>query len=553
MLDASTSGSYLITAGHCNLSDRACADRLQDLDPAGNLINCAQGNLQDLKKQPYAEPLASAVLLASLTPGIKGLTREELVRQVMAPGYDPNQFEGTFQAFRTYGSYFHEREGRFFFDLEENENAKVEIEALRLSDERAREEVNTIWKQDLFKEAQQVVLFTEPEATKTALDHQAKNSLRFVLSPRRLSSVERHAIYFGSELRNQILLLEPRDETTHHLNNRDILTAAKRAIAAASLAPSASTSERRNRYENISVQERRNVRDFIKTAGLVYVRVEEWGERHEDSVFELESLGQAWDKQAILEHLRKQIYPRTLFLEHLKERLPSFYGMTIAQVEQIYKKTLGYPVPIMVPDVSDAIVALVEDRNCILGLQHQRRNFCGERVDLGAGEMPLAVLATPWPAVPPVPAHEPSSPIPPGLPAKTSAPIPVPEPPGHSASFDERVTPSCRSKGELRQALAGKLSDVEGQAIQSARFQIFARYEKASLADYPSALRGSLTDSGDLEVQLDLTIPGPMDKAKVESLCESLPNLVNGTYSSRLRIITRTHPERDSAEDGGQG
>ena len=41
MLDASTSGSYLITAGHCNLSDRACADRLQDLDPAGNLINCA--------------------------------------------------------------------------------------------------------------------------------------------------------------------------------------------------------------------------------------------------------------------------------------------------------------------------------------------------------------------------------------------------------------------------------------------------------------------------------------------------------------------------------
>ena len=175
MLDASTSGSYLITAGHCNLSDRACADRLQDLDPAGNLINCAQGNLQDLKKQPYAEFLASAVLLASLTPGIKGLTREELVRHVMAPGYDPNQFEGTFQAFRTYGSYFHEREGRFFFDLEENENAKVEIEALRLSDERAREEVKTIWKQDLFKEAQQVVFFTEPEATKTALDHLAKN------------------------------------------------------------------------------------------------------------------------------------------------------------------------------------------------------------------------------------------------------------------------------------------------------------------------------------------------------------------------------------------
>lgn len=265
----------------------------------------------------------------------------------------------------------------------------------RMSDERAQEEVKTIWKQDLFRETQQVVVFTEPEATKNTLDKLAKNSLRFVFSPRRLSSVERHAIYFGSELRNQIILLEPREEATHHLNNKDILAAAKRAIAASNLAPSASTSERRNRYENISSQERRNVRDFIKTAGLVYIRVEEWGDRPGDSIFELESLGQAWDKQAILEYLRKQIYPQALFLEHLKEKLQSFHGMTIAQVEKIYKNTLGYPVPIMVPDVSDAIVALVEDRNCILGLQHQRRNFCGERVELGAGELPLAVLAPP--------------------------------------------------------------------------------------------------------------------------------------------------------------
>jgi hypothetical protein len=551
MLDASPSGSYLITAGHCNLSDRACADRLQDLDPAGNLINCAQGNLQDLKKQPYAESLASAVLLASVTPGIKGLIREELVRHVMAPGYDPNQFESTFQAFRTYGAYFHEREGRFFFDLEENENAKVEIEAIRLSDERAQEEVKTIWKQDLFRETQQVVVFMEPEATKNALDKLAKNSLRFVLSPRRLSSVERHAIYFGSELRNQILLLEPREETTHHLINRDILAAAKRAIAASNLAPTASTSERRNRYENISSQERKNVRDFIKTAGLVYVRVEEWGDRPGDSIFELESLGQAWDKPSIIEYLRKQIYPRTLFSEHLKEKLQSFHGMTIAQVEKIYKNTLGYPVPTMVPDVSDAIVTLVEDRNCVLGLQHQRRNFCGERVDLGVGELPLAVLALPWPAAPSVPAPEPPRAIPPEPTPRPSGLIPIPEPQGPSSNFEERATPSCRSKGELRQALAGKLTDVEGQAVQSARFQIFARYAKANLADYPSALRGALTESGDLEVQLDLTIPGPMDKAKVESLCESLPTLANGTYTSRLRIMTQIHQESESAEDGG--
>ncbi|MFH1084131.1 MAG: hypothetical protein V1751_12145, partial [Pseudomonadota bacterium] len=263
MIDATPPGSFLITAGHCCLTDHACEDRLQDLDPAGNLINCAQRNFQDLKNQPYAESLASAVLLASLAPGVKGLTREELIRHVVFPGCDPNQFEATFQAFRTYGSYFHEREGRFFFDLQENENAKVEIEAIRLGDEKAREQVKTIWKQDLFHETQQVVIFTDPETTKNSLDQMPKNSLRFVLSPRRLSSFERHAIYYGSEMRNQILLFEPREETSNHLNNADILAVAKRSLAASSLAPTAGTTERRSRYERIAGQERKNVKDFI--------------------------------------------------------------------------------------------------------------------------------------------------------------------------------------------------------------------------------------------------------------------------------------------------
>src|SRR5574341_497667 len=97
MLDASPQGSYLITGAHCKLTDSACADRLQDLDPAGSLINCAQRNLEDLRNQPYAEGLASAVLLASLAPGVKGLTREELIRHAVFPGCDPNRFEATLQ------------------------------------------------------------------------------------------------------------------------------------------------------------------------------------------------------------------------------------------------------------------------------------------------------------------------------------------------------------------------------------------------------------------------------------------------------------------------
>jgi hypothetical protein len=541
MLDAASQGSFLFTGAHCKLTDAACADRLQDLDPAGSLINCAQRNLEDLRTQPYAEGLASAVLLASLAPGIKGLTREELVRHAVFPGCDPNRFEGTLQAFRTLGTFFHEREGRFFFDLEENENAKVEIEAMRLSDERAREEVVAIWKQGLFRETQQAVVFVDPGTTRLALDQISKSAPRFVLSPRRLSAPERHALYFGSELRNQIILLEPRDDAVNLLANPDILVAAKRSIAAASLAPNASTAERRNRYERISGQERGNVRDLIKSAGLAYVRVETWGDRPEDSHFEIESLGQWWDKQAILDYLRRQIYPRPRFLEHLRERLPGFHGRTVSQVDRVYRSTLGFPVPTTVAEIEDVIVTLVEDRNRILGLQHQRRNYCGERVDLGAGERQQAILAPPWP--PSAPTPSPMLPIPQPSGPQLAAPVLKPEPSTPEVVREERATTYCRTKAELRQAVAEKLADSPEGEIAKVKLQVFSKYQGTNLADHPSAIRGGLTCAGDLEVQIDFAILGPMDKAQVESLCESLPNLPDGTYSARLSVVKRVKEE----------
>jgi len=54
MLEAGPTGSYILTGGHCRLTNKGCANRLQDLDPAGNLINCAQRNHEDLKMQAYA-------------------------------------------------------------------------------------------------------------------------------------------------------------------------------------------------------------------------------------------------------------------------------------------------------------------------------------------------------------------------------------------------------------------------------------------------------------------------------------------------------------------
>jgi hypothetical protein len=154
MLDASGPDSRFLTAAHCKLTDSACADRLQDLDPAGTTIACATGNLRDLKNQPYAEAIASATLMTSLVPTgrMKGVSKEELIRHVAEPGYDPNQFEATLEAFRRYGSYFHREEERFYFDIEENEEAKVELEAYRSgSDEAARQQIGEVWLRDLSK------------------------------------------------------------------------------------------------------------------------------------------------------------------------------------------------------------------------------------------------------------------------------------------------------------------------------------------------------------------------------------------------------------------
>jgi len=550
MLDATPSGSFLLTAAHCKLTDQACADRLQDLDPSATLINCAASNLRDLSNQPYAEPLASAVLLTSLAPAgrMRGVSREEVVRNVVAPGCDPNQFETGFQAFRTYGSFFHEREERFFFDLEENEYAKVAIATIHIQDQRARDEIQKIWKQDLFGDTKQTVFFSDPDKTRQALEGLSRNFPRYVLSPRRLSVVERHGLYFGAEQRNLILLFEPRDEETNLFTNPDLLAFAKKSLAAADLAPSAATAERRNRYEGIAAKERKNVRNTIKSSGLMYVQIEKWSDCPDDTIFERESLGQAWSKEEVLKHLRTHVYPQPLIQEHLVTNMDSLTGQTISQVENLYRNTLGYPVPLTVTAVSDAIIDLVEDRDRVLGLRHTRRNFCGEHVILGAGELPQAILHEPWPATTPPPSVTPPPQVPPpGTPSDEHEPDHViPEP---SISLEERNTIACNSPEELRKEIAVRIQDIEGSAVHRAMFTIFVNYENVDLAGYPSALRGSLSGPGGLEVQLKITCPGPMDKAEVESRCESLPVFPNASYQARLSLETKTSSETDDFED----
>lgn len=549
MLDATSEGAYLMSAAHCRITDAQCANRLLDLDPTGTLLNAAQSNYRDLAGQPYAEAIASSVLLASLVPGGRaaGLSADELVRHVVKPGDDPNQFYAGIEAFKKFGTRFHEREGRFVFDLEENEYAKVELDAIKFNDEAARDQIVQIWLQDVFRDTQQSVIFRDLEETRVALQSFTKRGQRYVLAPRRLSQEERFSLYQGLELRNQVLLLEPRDTRVSHLTDTNLLALAKRLKAARQLAGSSTSMERRARFEKIEREQMGQINRALK-AGFVYVRIEGWGDQPSQVQFEEESLGQASSRDDVRSYLLAQVYPQSLFEEHLRKNLSSLFGQRVEQVDRAYRNTLGFPVPLTDGIVSDALVTLASDRNPSLGLQHSKGNFCGKKVSLSDAERNQAVLSQPWP--------EGSDGAPQASlfssPTSADVDVAVESPPMEqtaqresvtpipSVSVEERATPHCRSLGELRQQVAARLTDLEDPVIRSARFTALADYRGQDLSGLPAAYRGALTGPGDLGLQLDITVRGPMTKADLEQHCEKLPNITGAGYSVRFTVDVPT-------------
>lgn len=558
MLDATAESAYLMTAAHCRITDNQCADRLLDLDPTGTLVNAALSNHRDLAAQPYAESIASSVLLASLVPGghAAGISAEELVRHVTKPGDDPNQFHAGLEAFRKFGTRFHEREGRFLFDLEENEYAKVELDALKYNDETARDQIIQMWLLDVFRDTHQSVIFRDLEETRSALQGFSRRGQRYVIAPRRLSQEERFALYQGLELRNQVLLLEPRDSRVNHLSNPDLLAIAKRLKASRQLTGSSTNAERRLKFERIERDQVQQIHRTLKSAGLVYIRIERWGDQPSQALFEEENLAQAASKEEVRNSLLAQIYPPSLIEEHLRMNLAELIGQRVEQVDRTYRNTLGYPVPLTDTSISDALIALVGDRNRILGLQHPKGNFCGERVVLSDSEISQAVLTQPWPEgsdrSPQVRLF--SSPA--SVDAGALLEPPVAEPASLSARpiftpaipVEERATPSCRSLGELRQQVAARLSDMEAPVIRSARFEVFADYRNQDLSGFSASYRGALTGPGDLDIQIKLIIAGPMTKAAIEQYCEKLPNLPEASYSARLTVETPSEGQANREE-----
>lgn len=559
MLDAAGEGTYLMTGANCRITDSGCADRLFDLDPTGTLIATGQSTYRDLQAQPYAEAIASAVLLASLVPGGRsaGLSPDELVRHVVRPGDDPNQFHAGTEAFKKFGTYFHEREGRFIFDLEENEHAKVELDAVKYHDEAARDQIIQIWRQEVFRDTHQCAVFRDLEETKFALQGLSKHGQRYVLVPRRLSQEERFALYQGLEMRNQVLLLEPRDSRVNHLINPDLLTIAKRLKASKHLAESSTHAERRAKFERIERDQVQQIQRALKSAGFVYVRIEQWGDQPSQAQFEEETLGQASSKEEVLTYLRTQIYPAALFEEHLRKNLQDLHNHRAEQVDRAYRNSLGFPVPLTVGMVTQALRLLVEDRNRILGLQHPRGNFCGEHVTLTDTEFGQGVLTQPWPAT----QSRHTAELPPVSSTATEATgdgtvlttsieggTGEPELPATSILVEERATPHCRSLGELRQQVAMRLTDLEEPVIRSARFTVFVNYRGQDLSGLAAAYRGALTGTGDLDVQLDISVRGPMTKALLEQQCDKLPSLSGANYSARFSVEVPSEGRPDKEE-----
>lgn len=525
----------VITPGQANIQDREVAIRLSDLDPGSDLISRAQANLAELKTVPLAVEIASATLLYTLT-GVDsrthGVTREELIRSVLRPGVDINDFEQGLRAFEKYAAYFHVREGRYLFDREENADAKVEFHSLRIGDDRARLTLRALWRDELFKEPT-AVIWSGSEETRAALDTLDKDRLRWVLAPRRLAAEDRHALYHGLSMRNQVILLEPREEKFNLEGHADLLKWAKRLIAAQSLIDMTREASRREQYERIAREDRGHILGQIRRAGLSYIRFEP---QPTGLLIEGESLGTAVSKEEVVTQLSQRIYPPQLIAEHLVAQLDKIKGRPVREVDREYRSTLGFPVPTHAGSVTRAIRLLCKDRK--LGVYHHRGNACGNDPSLNDTELLEATLGEPFEGADVGP--PPSPPKPP-----ESVLIVTPAPRPQVGEQISRRTGPQPGIGPLRQTVAALLQEYPSARVLKARFTVFMQQNTGDLSSLPAAYRGSLAGPGALTVEITVTKEGELTKAEVEQVVEHLPNVPQAEYSADLTLLI------PSEEEGG--
>ncbi|MBI2504357.1 MAG: hypothetical protein HYW07_14125 [Candidatus Latescibacteria bacterium] len=531
----------LITPAHADLGDQEVAIRLGDLDPSGDLVRRTRENLKELNASPLVPGLGATAMLYTLsgTGKDRGATREHLLRAVTTPATNINDFEQALLVLQRYGSYFHFQEGHYFFDQEENAEAKVEFRSLMVNEPRAKGYLLKIWRDELFREQQAAVVFTDVEETQEGLKAMDKGRLRFVLSPRRLKPEERHLLYYGPEERNQIILLEPKDAGFDILSHRDLIKWAQRNLAASELLGNSQDAARKAEYERLAREDHKNILETLRRAGLIYLRVERYGSKAEEDEFVEESLGNSTSKEDVVSRLSQDFYPTPLIAEDLATRLADYKGVTIKDVDRDYRTLLGRPVPTHVSSVFKAVRQLCKEGK--LGVRHQSGDFSGKEPDLTESELANATLDAPFerlrPTPPPMttPLPQEPTPEPPSPNPGSGGALPSPEPPGDQV--EEISVPAQAGPGGLRQALAQRLQGKEGAKVRRARFTIFLEHATGDLSNLPASLRGSLSGSGALTAEIRITKEEVGGKGEVEQLAERLPNVAGAMYSARLEVL----------------
>lgn len=538
----------LITSMHLDISDKAISNRLYDLDSSKKIIQAADNDLKELERLDYVKEIASAVLFATLVPSgrISGINKEELLKETLIPGYNINKFNSTLNALQKLGSYFQSQEGNYYFDVVEKPNSKVEYKSIGIENSRARDFALNLWKDSVFGEPRAIVL-TDIDQAKAELNINDKNSLRFVLSIKRLSNEERVRLYNGIEYRNQVVLLEPRDDRFNATDDQDIMKWAKRAIAAEEL-ESTAADDRRKQYESIKNQEKNYIKESFKRAGLCFVSFR--NDIADNSLeSDIESLGSSTTKDEIIRKLREDIFPRLSFEEHIMCRMEIVKDRSVRDLEVEYRKTLGFPVHTALTTFLGAIKSLCSEKK--IGLIHERDRACGRNPYLNDSELLDATITEPFEDI--AAGHV--------LSANESRSMANIVRTGEASTDPETWAPAFSQENfratttvhtsfkenlnSLRQEVASKLNEYPDCIVKEIRFFIFSEQKDVELSQYSNSFRGSLSGISDITIDLNILKRGDFTKAQVEQMVESLSNLKGASYKAEMKVLVLENSEAD--------
>jgi len=539
----------LITPAHASLDESDVRTRLADLTSDGDLIERARTDANNLSgKYPLASLIAAATFLYTVSSPVgtkqTGCTIEELQRAVLTLDTDINDFTQALRALEKYGAHFHFREARYYFDPEEQPDAKVEYKSLFVDPDKAREVLRKVWLQDVFRDDGSAVIFSDVQRTRDAVNSLPKDRLRFIMAPRSLVAAERHELFHGMELRNQVILLEPKDPGFDLDRNPDLLKWAQRQIAARELALFAEDAERRDAYERIERQDKSACVKAIGRAGVVFVHWQEFAANATDDEVELEPVSGNGSREEVLKLLQTQLFPEQAFIDHLLARRSDVFNQPVRMAERDYQQVLGYPVPANNEAVIRAIKRMCGDGS--VGLQHSRENVCGRSPNLTFTELRDAVIVPPFvatfeqprlipPLAPPIsPTAGQSSPTVPG-PGDSAGGWTTPPTPAEEWR-DIRCLPKD-SPGELRIELASRLADLSEPRVRNITFKIFLQQRTGDLSTLPSSVRGGLKGPGAVTAEWQIVKEGDFSKADVESFAELLPAIGGAKYDASLKVV----------------